>query len=44
MKNNKQKLLKYLKSQNFMTVATYDKHLWVASVYYAIDDNFNLYN
>lgn len=41
--NNKQKLLKFLKSLKFMSVSTYDKHLWTAWVYYVIDDDFNLY-
>jgi len=26
-----------------MSVATHDKHLWTAWVYYVIDDDFNLY-
>lgn len=43
MKNNKQKLLDFIKSLNFMSISTYDKHLWTAWVYYVIDDNFNLY-
>lgn len=41
--NNKQKLLRFLKSHNFMTVATYDGKPWVANVYYVVDDDFNLY-
>ncbi|MBI3955296.1 pyridoxamine 5'-phosphate oxidase family protein [Candidatus Gottesmanbacteria bacterium] len=43
MSNNKQKLLQYLKSHNFMTVATVDGKPWVANVYYVVDDDFNLY-
>lgn len=43
MKDSKQMLLKFLKSLNFMSVSTYDKHLWTAWVYYVIDDKFNLY-
>jgi len=43
MKNNKQKLLEYLKEHKFMSVATHDEHLWAAWVYYVIDDEFNLY-
>jgi len=41
--NGKAELLKYLKSQNLMTLATCDKNLWVSTVYYVIDENFNLY-
>ncbi len=40
---NKQKLLQYLKSQRLMTLSTYDNRPSVSSVYYAIDDTFNLY-
>ncbi len=43
MITSKQKLLDYLKAHNFMSVATHEKHLWTAWVYYVIDDNFNLY-
>lgn len=43
MANTKQILLKYLKSQNLMTLATNDKKPWVASVYYVIDEDFNPY-
>lgn len=43
MKNNKHILFKYLNSQNLMNVATCDKHLWVSSVYYVIDRDFNFY-
>lgn len=31
--NNKQKLLQYLKSHNFMTIATANGKPWVANVY-----------
>lgn len=41
--NSKQKLLQYLKSHNFMTIATADGKPWVANVYYVVDDGFNLY-
>lgn len=43
MKNTKQMLLEFLKSLKFMSVSTYDTHLWTAWVYYVIDDEFNLY-
>ena len=43
MNKNKPQLLEYLKSLNFMSVATYNKHLWAASVYYVVDKDFNLY-
>lgn len=41
--NNKQKLLGYLKSQRLMTLSTCGDKPWVSTVYYAIDDAFNLY-
>lgn len=43
MKKDKQLLLKYLQSHNFVTLATHDKHLWTSSVYYVMDNYFNLY-
>lgn len=43
MSNNNQKLLQYLKSQRLMTLSTCGDKPWVSTVYYAIDDNFNLY-
>lgn len=43
MKKDKKNLLKYLQSQNFMTLATMRGKPWVASTYYAVDDHFNLY-
>jgi len=41
--NNKQKLLQYLQSQKLMSLATYTDKPWVCTVYYAVDDAFNLY-
>ncbi len=41
--NNKQKLLQYLQSQNLMTLATQEEHLWVSNVYFVTDEKFNLY-
>jgi len=43
MKATKEMLLDYLKGLKFMSVSTYDEHLWTAWVYYVIDDDFNLY-
>lgn len=42
-RDDKKELINYLKSQNLMTLATYDKEPWVCSVYYAIDKDLNLY-
>ncbi len=36
-------LLKYLKTQKLMSLATRGKDMWSASVYYLFDENFNLY-
>ena len=43
MQANKQKLFKYLKSQNLMALATYSRSIWICTVYYVIDNDFNLY-
>lgn len=43
MTEGERKLLQYLKSQNLMTLATYGAHPWICSVYYVVDDTFNLY-
>ncbi len=43
METNKKKLLAFLHSHNFVSVATYNKRLWICSVYYVADNNFNLY-
>lgn len=43
LKNSKDLLLEYLKSQNLMSLAVYNQQLWIATVYYFIDDDFNLY-
>lgn len=43
MKSNKAKLLSFLKSQHTMYLATYDNKPWVATVFYAIDEDFNFY-
>lgn len=39
----KQEILKFLESRKLMSVGTYYKLPWAASVYYLFDDNFNLY-
>lgn len=36
-------LLDYLKSQHALSLATYDGKPWTATVFYAIDNDFNLY-
>lgn len=43
MTKNKQKLLKYLKSRRLMVLATYSEKPWICTVFYVIDDKFNLY-
>lgn len=43
MKEDKTLLLKFLQSQNLMTLSTQGSHLWVSSVYYVTDEKFNLY-
>ncbi|MBI4226528.1 pyridoxamine 5'-phosphate oxidase family protein, partial [Candidatus Roizmanbacteria bacterium] len=43
MTSDKAKLLNYLKSQHTMYLATYDGKPWTTTVFYAVDDDFNLY-
>lgn len=43
MNKNKQALFNYLKNQNLMSLATYTDKPWVCTVYYAVNDVFNLY-
>lgn len=44
MNSNKQILHEYLKSQRLMSVASYNnKKPWTCSLYYTIDNSFNLY-
>lgn len=43
MQKNKEKLLKYLKTQHTMYLATNDGKPWSATVFYAVDDKFNFY-
>jgi len=40
---DKSALLRYLKSQRLMGLATFDKKPWICSVYYAVDKDFCLY-
>lgn len=40
---NKEKLFDYLKSQHLMCLATCGENVSACTVYYAVDDNFNLY-
>lgn len=39
----RENLLEYLKTQKLMSVATYGKEPWIATVYYVVDDDLNLY-
>ena len=41
--NDKQKLLDFMKSKRLMQLATASEKPWICTVYYAIDDSFNLY-
>lgn len=43
MKNNKQRLLEYLRFQNLMSLATCGKRMWISTVYYVVDEQLNLY-
>lgn len=43
MRSNKQTLFKYLKSQNLMALAAYSRSIWICTVYYVIDEDFNFY-
>lgn len=39
----KEELLNFLKSQRLMTIASAEGGIWIASVYYGVDDDFKLY-
>jgi len=43
MINLPQEALEYLNSQRLMSIATFDNEPWIASVYFVIDDDLNLY-
>jgi uncharacterized protein YhbP (UPF0306 family) len=43
MTKDQQKLFDYLQTQHLMSLATSGETLWAASVYYATDQDFNLY-
>lgn len=43
MKKDKDALQEYLQSQNLMSLATCGPDMWISSVYYVVDDEFNLY-
>ena len=43
MTQDQQKLFEYLQTQHLMAIATKGEKMWIASVYYAIDKNFNFY-
>lgn len=36
-------ITEFIKENFQMTVATYGEHPWIATVYYSVDDNLNLY-
>ncbi|OGM89443.1 hypothetical protein A2597_03020 [Candidatus Woesebacteria bacterium RIFOXYD1_FULL_46_19] len=40
---DKSALLRYLKSQRLMGLATFDKKPWICTIYYAVDKDFCLY-
>lgn len=40
---DKKELVRFLKSQNLMAVATIDKKPWIATCYYAIDKNLDIF-
>lgn len=41
--DDKQKILSYLRKYQLMSVATYGDTPWIANVYYAVDNDLNLY-
>lgn len=43
MTKDKQKLFDYLQTQHLMSLATSGDSLWAASVYFALDKDFNFY-
>ena len=43
MRHNKHKLLEYLKSHKLMSLATFSSKPWISTVYYAVDNQMNLY-
>jgi len=40
---NKEKLFQYLRTQKLLTLAVNDKKLWICSLYYYMDEDFNFY-
>jgi uncharacterized protein YhbP (UPF0306 family) len=40
---DKQKLLAYLKSQHLIFLASSSQNPWIATLYFAVDDNFDIY-
>ena len=41
--DDKKKLLEFLKSNKLMSLATHSKKLWISTVYYAVNNNLNIY-
>jgi|SRR3989344_2588840 len=41
--DDKKKLLEFFKSNKLMSLATHSNKLWISTVYYAIDNNLNIY-
>jgi len=39
----KDKLLRFLKKQRLLVIASHDEDIWVSNVFYGIDDNFKIY-
>jgi uncharacterized protein YhbP (UPF0306 family) len=42
MKSDLSKILEFLQAHRFMSIATYDTEIWIANVYYVVDDAFNV--
>ena len=42
-KEERVKLLKYLKTQTLTSLATFGKEPWICSVYFVVDDDLNFY-
>ncbi len=43
MPDQKQVLLRYLQSKRLMQLATANKNPWICTIYYTIDEEFNIY-
>jgi len=43
MKSDLEQIRQFLKTHRFMSIATCDEDIWIANVYYVIDDFWNVY-